>query len=218
MSTLGPVGHDPVDAEVEQAGHGGLVVDGPDVHLQPGPVGGGHEASVDQRHPPLPERHLGRPEAAERRGRRASPAARGSRLAGRRELTAAGPIAVHRPGPRARRMRVSRRSEKDVTQTRSDGVGPAERLDQRARPTLSCLASMFQRISGQAASSSSRRGMGSVAVEADRGQLPPGHLPDQPVSVGDPVQVGVVEGQHHPVGGGVDIGLHVPVARVRGRG
>lgn len=57
-------------------------------------------------------------------------------------------------------------------------------------------------------------GDGFDAVDAGPADLRPRHPSDLPTAIGDPIEMIVVEGQHHTVGSDVRIGLDVSVAEV----
>ena len=108
----GPVGHDAVDPEVEQAVDLVGVVDGPDVHLQAAVVGGGQEPLVDQRAPAQLQRHLGAAgldaDQAGGPGGVGGQPQRGHALGVPARCTARAPAAAGRPPPGRRRTRPGR--------------------------------------------------------------------------------------------------------------
>ncbi len=106
--------------------------------------------------------------------------AAGSRLANRKALTAAGPIAVHSLGPRARRIRVSRRSEKDVMHTRSTASGLLERFDERVDDGLVLGVDVPAHVRPRSQQLvEAGDGLVAALAEAHARQGLPGHLPDQ---------------------------------------
>ena len=109
LQHLRPIGHDPVDAEVEQALHLGAVVDRPDVHLMPPAWPARRTAPVTHGEPADPRRAPGR--RSDRPADRAPP--------GTQAVIWAGPKLVQSAVAEAPRSLRSRRSLKLPRQTRS---------------------------------------------------------------------------------------------------
>ena len=161
---FGPIGHDPVDAEVEQPPHLDGIVDRPHVHLEAGGVRRRQKPGRDDRHPLIDDRHLRRdgrggelpagqacpqqPEGLPRRERRrdvrAESGAKCRRAADRRTTP-------RTPGPRR----------------------PSVRMTSTSGPTApAALASMLKRASGSSSSRSVSNGIGSVPpIRARRTRL-----------------------------------------------
>ena len=77
----------------------------------------------------------------------------------------------------------------------------------------SCLGSMLMRTSGHAVSRSSSSGISLAVADPRLPHRGVGQVADDARAVGEAVEVVVVEGDQHPVAGGVGIGLEVPVAQ-----
>ena len=167
------------------------------------------EPPVDHPDPAVPHRHL----RGDHRRRQPQPAARRGRAVHSRATSRVPMRGGHGRAQRAR-------GPGPAGGRRTTPAGPGRRRRRAGSPPPlgptagSSLTSMLNRTFGQASSTSSSRGTAaapptrSAARSAQRTSRTRPGRPEQPV------ERVVVEHHHHPVGGGVHVGLQVAVAQV----
>ena len=119
-----------------------------------------------------------------------------------------------RTEPASRDGDAARRGGGFQTSSHRPGRTPrTPRWSRRGVPLRPCdLASMLNRASGNSASSSESRGMGSIPWIRASADLCIAQIGNRASVVGDPIEHPIMEGQQHSVARGVHVGLQVAVA------
>jgi regulator of sirC expression with transglutaminase-like and TPR domain len=197
---LGLIGHQPVDAEIEETVHLVRVVDGPDVDLDAPLMEMGDQPWGDDRDAAYGHRHLGC--LHRRNGQPEAPAA------SQQSESATGPRADRQLGPHERPNTVdsaiAERSDHDPIGRIGSQNRVRERLDRRV-------------VFGVEVDAGRRKDLEELVESHDRfgsrdaglAHLRPGEFGNEARGVGHPIQTVVVEGDRNAVEGHVHVGLDV---------